>query len=152
MKEQTSLVSNQTPAGSSQQLAVATPPPRVSEWKYFKKAFFSRRVVVAGLCILAALFFTAIFANWITPYDPYQQDMANGLAPISSQHLLGTDQFGRDTVSRLIYGSRTAIIVGFISVSVAAIIGIVLGLLAGYFGHLTSMIIMRLIDTMMSFC
>ena len=69
----------------------------------------------------------------------------------STQHLLGTDIFGRDTLSRLIYGSRTALAVGFISVGIASVIGILLGILAGYFGGVTNIIIMRAIDTLMPF-
>jgi peptide/nickel transport system permease protein len=126
-------------------------PPRVTEWLRLRRVFFSRGVVVFGLVVLVSFLLAAIFAEWLAPYNPYQQEMGNALKPISGQHLLGTDQFGRDTLSRLIYGSRTALMVGFISVSLAALMGITLGVIAGYFGKLTGMMIMRLIDTMMPF-
>jgi ABC-type dipeptide/oligopeptide/nickel transport system permease subunit len=124
---------------------------QVTEWQRFKRVFFARGVVVFGLVVLVLLLLTAIFAEWLAPYNPYQQEMGNALQPVSWQHLLGTDQFGRDTLSRLIHGSRTAIVVGFISVALAAFIGIVLGVVAGYFGKITGLIIMRFIDTLMPF-
>jgi peptide/nickel transport system permease protein len=126
-------------------------PPPNTNWLRFRRVFFSRPAVVFGLVVLAILLLTTVFANWLAPYDPYQQNMANTLKLPSAQHILGTDQFGRDTLSRLIYGSRTAMTIGFISVSVAAIIGITLGALAGYFGGPTGMIAMRFVDTLMSF-
>lgn len=125
--------------------------PQVTEWNRFKRVFFARGVVVFGLAVLVLLLLTATFAEWLAPYSPYKQEMGNALQPISGQHLLGTDQFGRDTLSRLIFGSRTAIVVGFISVALAAFVGIVLGVVAGYFGKLTGMVIMRFIDTLMPF-
>ena len=131
--------------------ALSEIPPRVTEWQRFRRVFFARGLVVSGLVVLVLLLLAAIFAKWLAPYDPYQQHMGNALQPMTWKHLLGTDQFGRDTLSRLIFGSRTAIMVGFISVSLAAFIGITLGVIAGYFGKVTSMIIMRFIDTMMAF-
>jgi peptide/nickel transport system permease protein len=126
-------------------------PPRVSEWRRFRRVFFSRPPVLFGLVILAILLLAAIFANWVAPYAPNQQYMDEALQQPSAQHFLGTDQFGRDTFSRLIFGSRIALIVGFACVLIAALIGVTLGLLAGYFGGLTSMLTMRFIDTMMAF-
>jgi peptide/nickel transport system permease protein len=126
-------------------------PPRVAEWQRLRRVFFSRGVVVFGLVVLVLFLLAALFAEWLAPYNPYQQEMGNALKPVSSQHLLGTDQFGRDTLSRLIFGSRTALMVGFISVSLATFMGITLGVIAGYFGKLTGLIIMRFIDTLMPF-
>jgi peptide/nickel transport system permease protein len=131
--------------------AVLEMPPRVTEWQRFRRVFFSRRVVFFGLVVLVSFLLAALFAEWLAPYNPYRQEMGNALQPISGKHLLGTDQFGRDTLSRLIYGSRTALMVGFISVSLAAFMGITLGVIAGYFGKATGMIIMRFIDTLMPF-
>ena len=126
-------------------------PQRVSEWRRFRKVFLTRPPVMFGLVILAILVLAAIFANWFAPYEPNQQYMDEALQQPSAQHFLGTDQFGRDTFSRLIFGSRIALIVGFACVLIAALIGVTLGLLAGYFGGLTSMLTMRFIDTMMAF-
>lgn len=104
-----------------------------------------------GLIILALLVIAAIFAPLLAPYDPHQINMKESLQQPSWDHFLGTDLQGRDTLSRLIYGSRTALMVGFGSVLFAGVIGITLGLVAGYFGGVTNMIIMRIMDALMGF-
>ncbi len=126
-------------------------PPRVSEWKRFWRVFFQRRIVIFGLVILAILLLTAIFAEWLAPHDPYRGILKDSLEDPSSTYLLGTDIQGRDTLSRLIFGTRTALAVGFITTGVAAFAGITLGLMAGYFGGITNMIIMRIMDALMGF-
>jgi peptide/nickel transport system permease protein len=126
-------------------------PLRISEWRRFRRVFFSRGVVVFGLVILFFLLLTAIFATWLAPYDPYRTGVANSLAQPSMKHWLGADILGRDTLSRLIYGSRTALMVGFVSVAISSIIGIPLGIIAGYSGGIVNMIIMRTIDALMCF-
>jgi peptide/nickel transport system permease protein len=126
-------------------------PPRVSEWRRFRRVFFQRKIVFFGLLVLVLLGITAIFAPWIAPYDPYKQNMREVRLQPSAEHLLGTDPLGRDTLSRLIYGSRTALLVGFTTVTFAAVAGIILGLIAGYFGGITNMIIMRIMDLLLSF-
>jgi ABC-type dipeptide/oligopeptide/nickel transport system permease subunit len=125
--------------------------PIKSEWQRFKRVFFARRIVLFGLFILALLLFTAIFAPWLAPYDPYKQDLTNILSKPSSAHLLGTDSIGRDTLSRVVFGSRTALIVGFVSMSISAFFGITLGMIAGFFGGIPNMIIMRFTDILMPF-
>jgi ABC-type dipeptide/oligopeptide/nickel transport system permease subunit len=130
----------------------AEAPPRVNEWRRFQRVFFSRKLVIFGLLILFLLIVTAIFAPLLAPYDPYKQDMMSTLQQPSKTHLLGTDALGRDTLSRLIYGSRTAILVGFATTGIAAAIGMMLGLIAGYFNDkIIGMIIMRIMDLLMSF-
>lgn len=126
-------------------------PPRTTEFARFKRVFFSRPVVVVGLVILSMMAFVAIFAPWIAPYDPYQQDLGNNLLQPSGSHFLGTDGYGRDSLSRLMYGARTALAIGFAGAAISALIGTSLGVLAGYFGGVTSMVIMRFIDTLMAF-
>jgi len=126
-------------------------PPRVSAWKRFITVFFGRRIVIFGMIILIGLLVTAIFADWLAPYDPYLQDLDNVKAGPSTEHLLGTDTLGRDTLSRIIYGSRTSLIVGFVAIFFAATVGMTLGLVAGYFGGWTYTIIMRVIDALMAF-
>jgi peptide/nickel transport system permease protein len=135
----------------SKLFAFSEVPQRVSEWQRFRRVFFSRPVVVIGMIILTVLLLTAIFANWLAPFDPNQQHMDDSLQQPSTKYILGTDQFGRDTLSRLVFGSRVALIVGFTSVLIATLIGVTLGILAGYFGGLTSAIAMRFIDTLMPF-
>ncbi len=126
-------------------------PPPVSEWRRFQRVFFSRGVVIFGLAVLLVLAFTAIFATWLAPYNPYKPGVADSLLQPCKEHPLGTDILGRDTLSRLIYGSRTALMVGFISVGIASIIGITLGIIAGYFGGAINMFIMRAMDAFMCF-
>jgi peptide/nickel transport system permease protein len=124
---------------------------RVSEWQRFRRVFFSRTAVAVGLAVLVLFFFTAIFAPQLAPYDPYTPSGADSLAQPSARHWLGCDLLGRDTLSRIIYGSRTAIEVGFISVGVGSMIGILLGLVAGYTRGFLSALIMRFIDALMCF-
>jgi len=126
-------------------------PPRVSEWKRFVRVFFQRRIVIFGLLVLVVLSITAIFAKQLAPFDPYKQDLRNILQQPSAEHLLGTDPIGRDTFSRLIYGTRTALTVGFVSVAIASVVGVTLGVLAGYFRGITNMLIMRFTDILMPF-
>ena len=122
-----------------------------NEWGRFTRVFFSRRMVIFGLLILVVLGLTAIFARQLAPYDPYKQDLRNILSQPSKDHWLGTDPIGRDILSRVIYGSRTALAVGFVSLAISASIGLVLGITAGYFGGIANMIIMRLTDIIMPF-
>jgi peptide/nickel transport system permease protein len=127
-------------------------PPRVNEWRRFSRVFFARRLVIFGFLVLFLLMVTAIFAPLLAPYDPYKQDMRSTLQQPNSEHLLGTDSLGRDTLSRLIYGSRTTILVGFATTAFAALVGMMLGLIAGYFSNkIINMIIMRIMDLLISF-
>ncbi len=126
-------------------------PPRVSEWRRFSRVFFQRKLVIFGLVVLGMVIICAAFAQWIAPYDPYKGIPADSLLQPSTKYLLGTDIQGRDTLTRLIYGARTALIVGFVTTIFAAIVGLLLGLLAGYFGGVTDTIIMRTMDALMGF-
>ena len=126
-------------------------PLRVSTFRRFIRVFLSRVVVVFGLTVIIALILTAVCAPYIAPYDPYQQNLDNILSRPNSKHLLGTDTLGRDTLSRIIYGSRTSLMVGIVAIFIAAAIGMLSGLIAGYFGGMTNMLIMRFIDALMSF-
>jgi peptide/nickel transport system permease protein len=140
------MVDNTTTAGDMSQAL-----PRINEWLRFRRVFFSRRIVIFGLVVIALLILTAIFANFLAPYDPYKQDLNSILQPPSGSHWLGTDPIGRDTLSRLIFGTRTALMVGFISLAIASTIGISLGLAAGYFGGIVNLFVMRIADFMMPF-
>ena len=127
-------------------------PPRVNEWRRFSRVFFQRKMVIFGLFVLLLLIISAIFAEWLAPYDPYKRDLYNVLAQPSSEHWLGTDAIGRDTLSRLIFGTRTAILVGFATAGFASVAGMALGLIAGYYSHsIINMIIMRIMDLLMTF-
>ncbi len=126
-------------------------PPRVSEWRRLWRVFFSRGTVAVGFIILLLVVFVAIFAPLLAPFDPYQIGVTDSLIQPNNRHLLGSDTLGRDTLSRLIYGSRTALMVGFVSVGIASLFGITLGLIAGYYGGILYMLIMRIIDAVMCF-
>jgi len=126
-------------------------PPRVSEWRRFRRVFFSRGVVVFGIVVILLFIFIAIFAPLISPYDPNEPDYDAILQNPSSAHWLGTDALGRDTLSRIIFGSRTSLEIGLIVVFFACIIGITLGTIAGFYGGWVYIIIMRFIDALMSF-
>src|SRR3972149_187100 len=99
-------------------------PPRVNEWRRFWRVFLQRKIVIFGLVVLFLLIVTAIFAEVLAPYDPYMNNLADSLQDPSSRHLLGTDVVGRDTLSRLIFGTRTALMVGFITVFSSGVVGI----------------------------
>jgi peptide/nickel transport system permease protein len=116
----------------------------------FGKVFFGRSVVVFGFCVVVLSIITAIFAPLITPYDPIAQNLDNVMAKPSLEHWLGTDTVGRDTLSRIIYGSRTSLTVGIVALGLAATIGMALGLVAGYFGGIVHAVIMRCMDALMT--
>jgi peptide/nickel transport system permease protein len=124
--------------------------PRVSEFRRFRRVLLNRWIVVLGIVIIVILVLTAIFASLFAPYNPYKQNLSESLQQPNAKHLLGTDLLGRDTLSRVIYGTRTSLMVGFIAVGIAATIGMSLGLIAGYFGGWTFTIIMRFMDALMS--
>jgi ABC-type dipeptide/oligopeptide/nickel transport system permease subunit len=107
-------------------------------------------VVIFGLAIILLLVVAAVFAPLIAPYDPYKTDVIHALDGPSAEHWLGTDATGRDTLSRIIYGSRTSLIVSVIALLLASGIGMTLGLIAGYFGGTTHAIIMRVMDALLS--
>jgi peptide/nickel transport system permease protein len=111
---------------------------------------FRRRVVAGAACVILALMITAVFASLIAPYNPYEQDLKSALVHPSRIHLLGTDELGRDVLSRIIYGSRVSLIVGIVAVSIAGIVGMGLGLFAGYFSGWTNTIIMRSTDALLA--
>jgi peptide/nickel transport system permease protein len=125
--------------------------PHVSEFKRFRRVFFSRKLVLFGVVIIALILLMAIFAALLAPYDPYDQRLDQILLGPSSQHLLGTDSVGRDILSRVIYGSQNSLMVGLVAVFFASFIGMSLGLIAGYFGGWINIITMRIIDALMCF-
>ena len=126
-------------------------PPQYSEIKRIFSVFFGRPLPVIGLFIIVILILAAIFAPLIAPYDPYKMDILHKLQPPNREHLLGTDSLGRDTLSRIIYGSRTSLIVGISAIGFSTIIGLTLGLIAAFFGGALYQIIMRFIDALMAF-
>lgn len=117
----------------------------------FLRRFLANRVALAALVVLVLLILAAVFAPLIAPYRPEAIDVVNRLAGSSPQHLLGTDSLGRDTLSRLLYGGRASLLASLLAVGVATVIGLPLGLIAGYFGGLGDWLLGRLADVIMTF-
>lgn len=115
------------------------------------KALFSRKVTVVAVAFILALILVAVFADFVAPYGYNAQDLKQRLAPPSATHLLGTDNYGRDVLSRLIYGSRISLVVAFVSVAVAGVIGSLIGLISGFCGGIVDGVLMRLTDALMAF-
>jgi len=103
-----------------------------------------------GIGVLATLAVLAIAAPWLAPYDPFTVNLPQALLPPSAAHWFGTDQLGRDVLSRLLYGTRISISVGVISVGVAVSVGVCVGSVSGFFGGLVDAVLMRLVDTLLS--
>lgn len=112
--------------------------------------FKESKIAIAGSILLLAVILIAIFAPWVSPYDPREQKVINRLAPPQSDHLLGTDDFGRDILSRIIWGSRTSLMVGLFSVTFSGLVGTFLGIIAGYRGKMAESFIMRMADVFLS--
>ena len=115
------------------------------------RRFSRNRLSVAGALIVVALLTTSLLAPVIAPYDPTSIDVYNVLSPPSRAHLLGTDELGRDLLSRIIWGSRVSLKVGFVAVGIAISIGILIGSLAGFYGGRVDAVLMRFVDMMLAF-
>ncbi len=116
-----------------------------------RRVLFGKVSTSIATLVIAAFFIVALFAPWIAPYDPLKQSFLAINKYPSAQHWLGTDQFGRDVLSRLIYGSRTSLLFGLIAPACAAVIGTTLGILAGYFGGIVDRVVSKMIDLLMAF-
>ncbi len=136
--------------------AVSVPQPEESEpmrgmladaWNRLRK----HRVALAGGIFVALFILISLAAPIIVPYDPIETDFQNALEAPSLTHLFGTDHFGRDVLSRIIYGARTSLLIGVFSVFIAALGGVLLGLIGGYFGGWIDNLIMRVVDVMLTF-
>jgi peptide/nickel transport system permease protein len=125
--------------------------PRTGEFAYIRRVLLGRGVVVFGLVIILILIIAAIFARWIAPFDPYDQNLNQVLQQPSWEHPLGTDSLGRDTFSRIIYGARNSLMVGLVALFIAATFGMTIGLIAGYFGGWINAVLMRFVDSLMCF-
>ncbi len=117
----------------------------------FPRRLAKNRLAVAGLIVVAILFAVALLAPFLVPYPPDDIDTAHILMPPSSAHLFGTDVLGRDVFSRMIYGARVSLSVGFVAVGISTLIGTILGALAGYYRGIADRIIMRFVDVMLCF-
>lgn len=122
-----------------------------SPWRIALRILVRNRVAMSGLAILVLMSLLAVLAPAIAPYDPDAVDILHQLEAPSKAHILGTDLYGRDIFSRILYGGRITLVVGLIAVGIAASIGIVLGLIAGFYGGAVDSIIMRLVDVLLAF-
>ncbi|MBF0275325.1 MAG: ABC transporter permease [Nitrospinae bacterium] len=111
--------------------------------------FEGNKLALTGFIIILILFFVAATAEWIAPYDPAAIDVKKILLPPSFEHFFGTDDLGRDVFSRVIYGASVSLSVGFIAVSISTLIGLLLGVISGYYGGWVDSSIMRLVDLML---
>jgi peptide/nickel transport system permease protein len=116
-------------------------------WKRFRKNLLA----LTGAFIVILLFIVALFAPFISPYDPGQINISRVLQEPTAEHIFGTDALGRDVFSRMVWGSRISLLVGFVAMGIATLIGIFLGALAGYYGHWVDNLIMRFVDIMLCF-
>ena len=107
----------------------------------------NRAAMIGGITVLI-LIVLAIFAPWIAPYSYSYQNLDLGASPPSAEHLLGTDVLGRDLLSRLLYGARISLLVGFVATGVALVIGVSWGIVAGYFGGRVDSVMMRIVDVL----
>ncbi len=117
----------------------------------FLRRLAANRLALAGAVVVAALVVVALLAPLIAPYDPYRIDVDAILLPPSARHLFGTDELGRDVFSRMVYGARVSLQVGFVAAGLATAVGVLLGALAGYYGGKVEALIMRFTDMMLCF-
>jgi len=110
----------------------------------------SNRLAFIGGCVLMGLVIVAIAAPWLVPHDPLRITLSDALLPPSATYPLGTDQLGRDVLSRLLYGTRISLVIGIIAVGIAVIVGTSVGAIAGFYGGWIDAVLMRLVDTLLS--
>src|SRR3989475_7179766 len=126
--------------------------PAAREWALFARHLARRRTALFGLVVVLIVIVAALGASWIAGYDPTEQDITNRLRAPGSQdaagraHLFGTDHLGRDILARMIFGARPALLVGFAAVAISGVLGMMVGLLSGYFGGRIDDVFMRLAD------
>ena len=119
-----------------------------SLWSDAWRRLLANKAAVAGGIILLILIFLAIFAPWIAPHSYSYQNLELGAQPPSRNFLLGTDTLGRDLFSRILYGARVSLLVGFVATAVALVIGVSWGIIAGYFGGRVDSVMMRIVDVL----
>ncbi|KQO01451.1 hypothetical protein ASF12_15450 [Paenibacillus sp. Leaf72] len=127
------------------------PAKREALYKQVLKRLISNKRSLLGLWIVGLFIFIAILAPWISPYDPLEQNMDMLLQAPSLSHPFGTDEYGRDILSRIFYGSRISLMVGIVGVVISVVFGVAFGTIAGYFGGKIESVIMRITDIFMAF-
>ena len=120
------------------------------KWKKFVKVLFSRKIVLISFVGVLIFLFIAIFAPWLAPHDPNKTNLMDSLRKPGAEYLLGTDNSGRDVLSRVLYGTRVSLIVGVLAVMIACAVGTFFGMVAGFFGGLVDDIINRISEAIRS--
>jgi len=133
------------------QVAVAPPARQRAEWRRATRTLIRNRLVLAGLIMVLGLIVIAVLAGLIAPYDPIANNVRAALQPPSSYYYFGTDRFGRDVLSRVVHGSRLSLFVAIVRVTVSAIVGVMLGLISGYYRGWIDNLIGRAMDVFFSF-
>lgn len=124
---------------------------RRPRWRETLSIVLSNKLAAAGLVVIVLLVLSAIFADVVAPFAVNEQNLANRFAPPSTQHLFGTDEFGRDIFSRAVYGARVSLQVGAVAVGFSLTIGTLIGLFSGYVGGIVDTVLMRIMDVLFSF-
>jgi peptide/nickel transport system permease protein len=122
-----------------------------SLWLDAVQSFLRRRSAVVGLVLVVLFLATSLVGAFTTPYDPYRSSLRERLQPPSAAHLLGTDGFGRDIVSRILRGAPLTLVIGVVAVTIGAVLGCLQGLIAGYFRGWPGAVIMRFTDALLAF-
>jgi len=136
---------------SLQEQAAAAGFSSISETRRAWTHFIKNRGALIALGAVTLIILAALLAPWLTGYSPYAQNLGAALLPISHAHLLGTDQYGRDEFTRVLYGTRTALETGFVVVAISLSIGTVWGLISAFYGGWVDMLAMRIADVIMAF-
>jgi peptide/nickel transport system permease protein len=131
--------------------AGAPPVPHRPRWREVLGLVLANRLAVVGLVVLAVLVVAALLGERLAPHSPFTTDIPNRLQPPSGTHPFGTDQVGRDVLSRVIVATRVSLQVGFIAVGISLTAGVVIGLVAGYYGRLVDAVLMRAMDMLFAF-
>lgn len=126
-------------------------PQMISQRQRAWRSFRSNKSALVGLVLIAIIVLVAVLAPILATHDPLSQSTINRLQKPSAEHWLGTDDYGRDVFSRILYGTRVALMVGVLSVAMGAILGTIIGVVAGYTGGVVEAILMRVVDVMLSF-
>lgn len=125
---------------------LATESTVIGPWKIMWKRLRRNKLAMLGLIVIIIMAIAAIFAPFLTPYGRDAVNLVNGNAKPSSEHILGTDSLGRDILTRLLYGGRISLTVGFVSTGIRIVLGVLLGGIAGYYGKSIDNVIMRVAD------
>ena len=132
-------------------------PRREREWVTLLRRLVRRRTALFGMLVFLGVVLAAVLAPWVSPFDPLEQDIGQRLRPPGWQdaqgrvHPLGTDHLGRDILARIVFGSRIALVVGLAAVMISGVLGMIIGLVAGYFGGRVDDLLMRLADIQLAF-